>query len=109
MTSLSADDHLPAIGRLKPRNDAEQGRLAGPARPEKGDELMLTDVEIDAVDSLYRAEILGDGPERERDILRLHSIHRPLCSVHERARIRSQVQASGRLDVGPDALPLLRR
>jgi hypothetical protein len=65
----AVDEHRPLVWRLKAGQDAEQGRLAAPVRPEKAEELARSDAERQSI--------------QDRDLERLAS---PRVSRLERGR-----------------------
>ena len=62
---LAADADRPLVDGLQPGGDAQQRRLPAPARPDQGDELVVGDGEIDAVDGGDAAVRLAHGAQLE--------------------------------------------
>src|SRR5688572_12302353 len=57
---LAVEEHAAAIGRLEPRHDAQQRRLAAARRPEQRDELARAHLEAHVVERREAAEGLRD-------------------------------------------------
>ena len=62
----ATDSDLAAIGGVEPGDDAQQRRLATPARPDEREQLAVGDVEIDIDQGARRSERLGDAGHLER-------------------------------------------
>ena len=62
----ATDAHLAAIGGGEPGDDAQQRRLAAPARSDEREQLAVGDVEIDVDQGPRRSERLGDAGHLER-------------------------------------------
>ena len=62
----AADADLAAIGGGEPGDDAQQGRLPAPARPDEREQLAVGDVEVDVDQGARRSERLGDAGHLER-------------------------------------------
>ena len=60
-----AEEHLPRIGGLEPRDDPERGRLAAPGRSEQDQELARLDREAELLHHVVGAEPLVEPPKRE--------------------------------------------
>ena len=57
---------LPLRLRVEPRDEREEGRLAGAVRPEQRDEAALRHGQRDVGERLARAEPVADAVERRR-------------------------------------------
>src|SRR5262249_61350882 len=66
VADLAPADHLPAVGRLQPREDAEEGRLADPVRADDADAVARRDDQRDAVEHLDGGVGLGNVTCTER-------------------------------------------
>ena len=58
---LLADQHLAGVERQQPVDAAQQRRLAAAGRPDDGDDLALTDVEVDVAEHFERAVALAEA------------------------------------------------
>ena len=57
---LVADHHAPGVGRLEPRDDPQERRLAAAARPQQGRERAVRNLDTDVVERREVAEALRD-------------------------------------------------
>ena len=61
---LALDENPAGVRPLQSGNDPQQRRLSRPARTKQGEELVLLDIEIDAVDGADLAKMLAYGLKR---------------------------------------------
>ena len=65
---LPFQDHLPAVGRFEPRDDAERGRFPAAGRTEERDEFPFAGGETDPAEHLVLLELFPDAPELQNGV-----------------------------------------
>jgi hypothetical protein len=63
----AADGDGARIGRFEPGDEAEEGGLAAPARPQDSDELAGLDLQVDAVEGHHRSVRPAEAGAGDRD------------------------------------------
>ena len=80
---VPGDEDLPGVGRLEPRDDPEQRRLARAARPEQRRQRSARNGERHVVDRGEVAEVLGDVANLDRHLRRLLRPDHGHCHQYE--------------------------